>query len=666
MLSDRRFPKATDGAIERLSKIERLSQKAVALPRLSKRRIVVIADASMCAVTVYVALFLRLGYLPPSNLALWFLIASSVGLAIPIFSAFGVYREIFSQAGLRTITEIGRACVVYALAFSAVYTFAGIAGIPRTVGVIQPILLFITVSALRAFARQWLGEKFNDAWPGQAQQRVLIYGAGSAGRRMSAAMARTREMQLVGFLDDDPLLQGSTINGLAILDPKDIAAIAARHAVTDVLLALPSASQRRRNEVLEAMRAASLRVRTLPGIMDIANGRIQISDIRELDANDLLGRNAVAPDEALLGLRTRGRTVLVTGAGGSIGSEICRQVLALEPTRLLLFEVSEFALYTLHQELVAKVGEGRGGDVELIPLLGSVLDEARVSAVLEAWRPDTIYHAAAYKHVPLVEHNPAEGVRNNIFGTATVAKAAAAAGTPDFVLISTDKAVRPTNVMGATKRVAEMILQSLNETGPATRFSMVRFGNVLGSSGSVVPLFRTQIRNGGPVTITDRRIIRYFMTIPEAAQLVIQAGAMARGGEVFVLDMGEPVRIIDLARAMIELSGKRVKDDDEPSGDIEIEEVGLRPGEKLYEELLIGENPMPTGHPRILTALEDYLPIAELELALQTLSNILKLNDAEALIAQLRLLVPEFQSREGVMDWMHLKNTAQKGPAPTD
>jgi FlaA1/EpsC-like NDP-sugar epimerase len=654
MFFDRSSAKATGGVIERLS------QKAMLLPRLSKRRLVLIADAMMCVGTVYLAMFLRLGYLPPSSLALWFLIASSVGLAIPIFISFGAYREIFSQAGLRTITVIGNACVLYALVFSVVFTLAGIPGVPRTVGVIQPILLFLGVSALRAVARQWLGERINEARRNHAQQRVLIFGAGSAGRQMSAAMTRSRELRLVGFLDDDPLLQGSTINGLPILDPNNIAEIAVRLDVTDVLLALPSASQRRRNEVLEAMRAASLRVRTVPGIMDIAHGRIQISDIRELDANDLLGRDPVAPDAELLGLRIRGRTVLVTGAGGSIGSEICRQVAALGPARLLLFEVSEFALYTLHQELLGKATDG---DVELIPILGSVLDQARIESVLATWRPETIYHAAAYKHVPLVEHNPAEGVRNNIFGTATVAKAAAAAGTPDFVLISTDKAVRPTNVMGATKRVAEMILQSLNETSPGTRFSMVRFGNVLGSSGSVVPLFRKQIQNGGPVTITDRRIIRYFMTIPEAAQLVIQAGAMARGGEVFVLDMGEPVRIIDLARSMIELSGKRVKDADTPSGDIEIEEVGLRPGEKLYEELLIGENPMPTGHPRILTAREGYLPLDELERALLTLSDILVRNDAEALLAQLHRLVPEFESREGAMDWVHLERLARESKA---
>ncbi len=643
--------------------IERLSQKAMLLPRLSKRRLVLVADAMMCVGTVYLAMFLRLGYLPPSSPALWFLIASSVGLAIPIFISFGTYREIFSQAGLRTITAIGNACVLYALVFSVVFTLTGIPGVPRTVGVIQPILLFLGVSALRAVARQWLGERINEATRNQAQQRVLIFGAGSAGRQMSAAMTRSRELRLVGFLDDDPLLQGSTINGLPILDPTNIAEIAVRLDVTDVLLALPSASQRRRNEVLEAMRAASLRVRSVPGIMDIAHGRIQISDIRELDANDLLGRDPVAPDAELLGLRIRARTVLVTGAGGSIGSEICRQVAALGPARLLLFEVSEFALYTLHQELLGKVTGGIDGDVELIPILGSVLDQARIESVLATWRPETIYHAAAYKHVPLVEHNPAEGVRNNIFGTATVAKAAAAAGTPDFVLISTDKAVRPTNVMGATKRVAEMILQSLNETSPGTRFSMVRFGNVLGSSGSVVPLFRKQIQNGGPVTITDRRIIRYFMTIPEAAQLVIQAGAMARGGEVFVLDMGEPVRIIDLARSMIELSGKRVKDAETPSGDIEIEEIGLRPGEKLYEELLIGENPMPTGHPRILTALESYLPLDELEQALLELSDILLRDDAHALLAQLNRLVPEFESRDGVVDWVHIERLAQQSKA---
>ena len=424
---------------------------------------------------------------------------------------------------------------------------------------------------------------------------------------------------------------------------------------------MPSASRQRRNELLELASQAHVQVRTLPGIMELANGQVSVSDLRELEIEDLLGRDPVPPQPQLLDKNLRGKVVLVTGAGGSIGSELCRQIIQSGPTQLLLLELNEYALYKVNQDLEKLQAEGLAHRVELIPLLGSVQNAERLREIMRTWRPHTVYHAAAYKHVPLVEHNPAEGVKNNVFGTLLTAQMAAEQGVEDFVLVSTDKAVRPTNIMGTSKRLAEMALQAL-AADPAqasnTRFSMVRFGNVLGSSGSVVPLFRQQIKEGGPITLTHADITRYFMTIPEAAQLVIQAGAMATGGDVFVLDMGEPVKIIDLARRMVELSGLSIKDANNPGGDIELKINGLRPGEKLYEELLIGDNPLPTQHPRIMKAHEDFLDWARLTLKLEHLQQSLAINDVPQIRTLLKELVPGYQPEVEVVDWVHLQHKA--------
>jgi FlaA1/EpsC-like NDP-sugar epimerase len=457
----------------------------------------------------------------------------------------------------------------------------------------------------------------------------------------------------VGFLDDDVRLQGQVLNGLAIYNPEDLDSLVPTLGVTTVLLAMPSLSRRRRNEIIGRMGQAHVSVRTLPSLSDIAQGRVSVSDLRDLDVDDLLGRDAVAPDQDLLARDISGHTVLVTGAGGSIGSELCRQILEAGPSKLLLVEQSEFALYAIEQELQQKLGAGK--PVALIPLLASVQDEQRMRSIMQTWRPKTVYHAAAYKHVPLVEHNPAEGVRNNVFGTLCTVRAAMAAGVTHFVLVSTDKAVRPTNIMGASKRLAEMTLQALAADSEATQFSMVRFGNVLGSSGSVVPKFREQIRQGGPITLTHPDIVRYFMTIPEAAQLVIQAGAMARGGDVFVLDMGEPVRIMDLARRMVELSGLSVRDEQDPDGDIEVQITGLRPGEKLYEELLIGDNPEPTSHPRVMRARDQFLAWSQLQPVLSRLEALLDANDVSAIRETLQSLPLAYVPSDEVVDWMHLE-----------
>jgi FlaA1/EpsC-like NDP-sugar epimerase len=416
--------------------------------------------------------------------------------------------------------------------------------------------------------------------------------------------------------------------------------VVARLGVTDILLALPSSSRERRNRIIAGLRSVPVHIRTLPGLADLATGRVTVQDFKELDIEDLLGRDPVPPNTELLARNLAGKVVLVTGAGGSIGSELCRQILAERPRQLLLLEHNEFGLYSIHQELQGLCTAG-GHGTEVIPLLGSVSNPQRLQEICETYRPATVYHAAAYKHVPLVESNPAEGIVNNVFGTMNIARAAVASGVSQFILISTDKAVRPTNVMGASKRMAELVLQGLagQADNASTCFGMVRFGNVLGSSGSVVPLFRGQLASGGPLTVTHPDVTRYFMTIPEAAQLVLQAGAMATGGDVFVLDMGEPVRIMDLARRMVELSGLTVRDQGNPGGDIEIAVTGLRPGEKLYEELLIGDNPSPTVHPRIMKAHEDCLSWPELQVHLDTLRRASAEGDVETIKAVLRTCV---------------------------
>jgi FlaA1/EpsC-like NDP-sugar epimerase len=609
-------------------------------------------DAGLCAVTCALSVYLRLGFLPDRDTPFGLMIGVSVVLALPTFAALGLYREIFSQAGVRAIVHIGRACAIYALPFATVFTFISVWGIPRTVSLIQPILLFVAVTSSRVFARYWLFEIASKRET--PRRRALIYGAGEAGRQLAGAISQRTDMQVVGYFDDDPALIGSVLDGRRIFPPADMEKIIPRLGADEILLAAPSAARARKKEIIAEARRAKIRVRTLPDLVDIAHGRVDVRQIRDVEVEDLLGREAVEPDLELMARHIRGKTIMVTGAGGSIGHELCRQLLAFQPAVLLLIEISEFGLYEVHRDLLGRLKDGPGS-IRVIPLLASINDEARIEEIIGLWRPDTIYHAAAYKHVPLIEHNPAEGVRTNVLGTWTLAVVAARWRVADFVLVSTDKAVRPTNVMGATKRVAEIMLQALNVAFPATRFCIVRFGNVLGSSGSVVPLFRQQIRDGGPVTVTDLRITRYFMTASEAAQLVLQAGAMAEGGEAFVLDMGQPLPIIDLARNMIELAGLTVRSQDNPDGDIDIIEVGLRPGEKLYEELLIADAPSPTAHPRIFKASERCLPLEVIRTKLERISALLDADSRLVLLHALQDLVPEFRSDQGVADWVHLE-----------
>jgi FlaA1/EpsC-like NDP-sugar epimerase len=576
----------------------------------------------------------------------------SLLIALPLFITFGLYRAIFRFMGWAAFATVIKCVLIYGLVYMVIFTVISVPTIPRTVGILQPLLLLLAVGLSRFVARYFLYDAYSRILGQNAPVRTLVYGAGAQGRQLVSALSHGGEFKVVGFLDDDTNLKGMSLNGVKIHSPEKIEEICGDLEIRTVLLALPQIDRSRRNEILERLRSAKVAVRTVPDIGALATGQAQVTDLQDLDVEDLLGRIPVLPNIDLLGQNVRDRVVLVTGAAGSIGSQLCREIAKLKPRALLLLDQNEFGIYSLHSELT-------GNDAEtpfpIVPLLGDICDEDRVKTIFETWKPATVYHAAAYKHVPLVEQNPAEGVKTNVLGTLIVSRAALATKVDRMILVSTDKAVRPTNVMGATKRLAEMILQALAEQDAVTKFSMVRFGNVLGSSGSVVPLFRQQIRRGGPITLTHTEITRFFMTVPEAAQLVIQAGAMAAGGDVYVLEMGEPVKIIDLARRMVELSGLTVQDEQNPTGDIAIVTTGLRPGEKLYEELLLNDNPEFTDHPKIRRAREQFIGWPELSAKLDDLALIVGTGDAKGLKVALGELVHGYRPLEAVVDLVSLR-----------
>ena len=585
-------------------------------------------DVALATVATWIAFSLRLDKLHVPVGAQWTLYWLVPLLVVPIFVRLGLYRAIFRYTGLAALLAIGKAVALYGAVLFLILVWQRWPDVPRSIGILQPIVFLLLAGGSRALARFWLSG-FGLALA-KSEGRLLIYGAGESGVQTAAALANAHQYKLVGFVDDDKRKFGRSINNVVVHPSSKIADLVESHGVTDVLLALPSVSRARRNEIIASLREVPVHIRTLPGILDLTSGRITVRDIKELDVEDLLGRDPVVSDPSVATRSTTDRVVLITGAGGSIGSELCRQIALEQPAQLVLFDHNEYGLYSIHQELLSLCANRRI-DVNIVALLGSVANPRRLQEIFGRYRPSWVYHAAAYKHVPLVESNPAEGIANNVFGTLNVARAAVDSHVANMVLVSTDKAVRPTNVMGASKRMAELVLQAMAATNSQTRFCMVRFGNVLGSSGSVVPLFRAQLASGGPLTVTPPEVTRYFMTIPEAAQLVLYAGAMAKGGEVFVLDMGEPVKIMDLARRMIELSGLSVQDEQAPEGDIAIKVTGLRPGEKLYEELLIGDNPSPTNHPRIMKAHEEFLPWAELEGQLETLREATGRDDVDAI-----------------------------------
>ncbi|AVX13558.1 polysaccharide biosynthesis protein [Stutzerimonas stutzeri] len=655
---------------------EKLRASLVRLPRQQKRLIQVSADVLLVWLALWFSFYLRLGnadFAEPLGGHAW-LFSIAPLLSIPLFIRFGMYRAVMRYFGNDALIAIAKAVTLSALLLAlAVYWRTDAPKlIPRSMVFNYWWLSLMLIGGLRLLMRQYfMGDWFTPntltKFKGKdaTLPKVAVYGAGAAGNQLVAALRMGRAMRPVAFIDDDPNLHNRVIAGLRVYSAKQITQLVEDTSAAEILLAIPSASRARRREILEMLERFPLHVRSVPGFMDLASGKVQVEDIQEVDIADLLGRDAVPPQQALFEKCIRGKVVMVTGAGGSIGSELCRQILSNKPKALLLFEHCEFNLYSIHLELERLI-ERSSLATRLVPILGSIRNEDRLLEVMRTWEVETIYHAAAYKHVPMVEHNVAEGVLNNVIGTLNTAQAAVQAGVSNFVLISTDKAVRPTNVMGSTKRVAELILQALSrEPAPClfgasgvhhvnkTRFTMVRFGNVLGSSGSVIPRFYAQIRAGGPVTVTHPKITRYFMTIPEAAQLVIQAGSMGQGGDVFVLDMGQPVKIAELAEKLIHLSGLSVRSEKCPHGDIAIDYTGLRPGEKLYEELLIGDNVSATEHPMIMRANEEHLDWDVLKDRLAKLLKAVENDDYPQVRQLLRAVVSGYVPEGEIVDWIY-------------
>lgn len=623
------------------------------LKRSQKRLVSVAVDSVFLLFAFWFALLVRLDSAEVLLKAqYWGLIALTIPISIAAFIRLGLYRAVLRYIGSHAFTAIVAGVLVSTVAL-VLLAYYGEVDLPRTVPFIYAAFALVFVGGARSLMRSLVGAGMN-----RRGEPVVIYGAGVSGRQTAIALAQSHEYHPIAFVDDDETLQGTVIQGLHVHAPQELRKLIKQKATTRVLLAMPSASRSRRQEIINQLESLTVKVMTLPAMADLVSGDKLFSDVKEVEIEDLLGRDSVTPRQNLLTANIKNKVVMVTGAGGSIGSELCRQILKQSPKKLVLFELSEFALYSIERELCVTAHD-LGIDVRILPIMGSVQRENRVQAVMQAFNVQTVYHAAAYKHVPLVEHNVVEGVRNNVFGTLYTARAAIAAKVETFVLVSTDKAVRPTNIMGTSKRMAELALQALSKESHQTRFCMVRFGNVLGSSGSVVPLFRKQIANGGPVTVTHPEITRFFMTIPEASQLVIQAGAMGKGGDVFVLDMGKSVKIVDLATKMIRLSGFEVKDEDHPNGDIAIEFSGLRPGEKLYEELLIGDDVTGTDHERIMTANETFLPWVQLEQILNRLDKACHEFNHEA-IREILLSAPTgFAPTDGICDlvWQQKKSS---------
>ncbi|HHP7262760.1 TPA: polysaccharide biosynthesis protein [Shigella sonnei] len=621
------------------------------LPRIVKRGIIICIDVVMVIFSFWLSYWLRLDEQTAFLSApMWFAAAILTIFTVFIFIRIGLYRAVLRYVSAKIMLLIPVGILASTLSL-VVISYSLSIMLPRTVVGIYFLVLLLLTSGSRLLFRMILNYGVKGSAP------VLIYGAGESGRQLLPALMQAKEYFPVAFVDDNPRLHKAVIHGVTVYPSDKLSYLVDRYGIKKILLAMPSVSKSQRQKVITRLEHLPCEVLSIPGMVDLVEGRAQISNLKKVSIDDLLGRDPVAPDAKLMAENITGKAVMVTGAGGSIGSELCRQIVRYKPAKLVLFELSEYALYALEKELSA-LCDKEVLNVPVIPLLGSVQRQNRLQMVMKSFGIQTVYHAAAYKHVPLVEHNVVEGVRNNVFGTLYCAESAIESGVETFVLISTDKAVRPTNTMGTTKRLAELVLQALSARQSQTRFCMVRFGNVLGSSGSVVPLFEKQIAQGGPVTLTHRDIIRYFMTIPEASQLVIQAGAMGHGGDVFVLDMGDPVKIYDLAKRMIRLSGLSVRDDKNPDGDIAIEVTGLRPGEKLYEELLIGDSVQGTSHPRIMTANEVMLPWQDLSLLLKELDQACHDFDHERIRSLLLQAPAAFNPTDDICDlvWQQKKS----------
>tara|TARA_B100000575_G_C23125234_1_gene651844 strand:- start:525 stop:2465 length:1941 start_codon:yes stop_codon:yes gene_type:complete len=626
----------------------------ISLPRYAKKLATIIFDLGLCALCTWLAFYLRLEKFISINELNLIAVLLSIFLAVPIFWILGLYREIFRYTGLSIFFSISIAILIYALIYFSVIGIYVIEGIPRSIGIIQPLLLFFSITGSRLLVKYLLITNYYPNINSKLKKKVLIYGAGNAGRQLLTSLENNSEFEVVGFIDDDVRLHNQVMLGQTIFPQHKLKDLVKTKNVNLVLLALPSISRNLRKKIIEKLNVYKLVVKTLPSVQDVVDGNVSISDIRDLDVADLLSRDEVNPDSKLLNKNINSKIVLVTGAGGSIGSELCRQIIKLKPNKLLLLEQNEFGLYKIYEEL-----KNLKHNLKIIPLIVNIQNYSRINQIFQIFNVDTVYHAAAYKHVPLVEENICEGVNNNVFGTLVVAQAAIKQSVSNFVLISSDKAVRPTNIMGATKRLAELCVQGLYEDmkNNLTKFSIVRFGNVLQSSGSVIPKFKQQIKDGGPITLTHPDVTRYFMTTIEAAQLVIQAGAMSKSCEVFVLDMGKSVKIKDLIYKMIINSGLTIKDKDNLEGDIEIKIIGLRPGEKLYEELLIGANPQKTSHDKIQKAHDSFIPFNKLNEELNILKNLLKDNNVNAIKDMLIKLVSTYKSETKIVDHLFLQQS---------
>ncbi len=622
-------------------------KKIIKLDRVIKKIIMIILDSIIIIFCLLLAFSLRLGYFwePSGSIIRSEVIYTAPLIAISVFYSFGLYKSIIRYIGFKGLWSIAKAVTLYSLFWVLVsYLVFFSQGIPRSVILINWMVCIIFLGGYRLFA-YWLFIEHSQN-SSHDKKNIIIYGAGSSGRQLSQSLRHSNEYNQVAYIDDNRLLKSTYINGIEVFPFKNILSLVNKYDVREIFLAMPSISKIERKKIITGLEPLSIFVKSLPSINEIAEGKIRVDDLREVSVKDLLGREIVKPNQKLLTINITDKVILVTGAGGSIGSELCRQIVFLKPKKLIIFDISESSLYQIDQELTYfKIKE-----IQIIPVIGSVRDITRMEDVCNNYKVQTIYHAAAYKHVPLVEYNQSEGVLNNVMGTLAAAEAAINSKVETFVLISTDKAVRPTNTMGATKRASELVLQALNKNSHDTCFTMVRFGNVLDSSGSVIPLFKKQIKNGGPVTVTDKEITRYFMTIPEAVELVIQAGALGTGGEVFVLDMGSPVRINDLAIKMIHLSGLQLLDSNNQDGDIEIKYTGLRPGEKLYEELLVGKNVKKTENKLIMRAIESMIDWELLEPLLLDLREACINRNQEKIRQILMKIVPEFTPQSPVLD----------------
>ncbi len=641
-----------------LSELKKSLNKVLNIPRQAKTFVAISLDFAACVISIWASYYLRLGdlvYLSEKGMESLII---ALTIALPIFYVFGLYKAIFRHSGTYSLLLVSRSIFVYSIFYLTFVSFIGIRGIPRTIGIIQPLFLLIIMCFWRILGKIFLRMIINKKFKNKKITRALVYGCGQSGRQLVRAMQDSPDILIKGFVDDNNDKEGFFIEGKPIYSPNKLQKIIKKNNINLILLALPSVDKKERKKIILNLIKYKIAVRSIPEIADLAKGK-RFTDFVDIEIDDLLGRTQVEPFKELMKKNIYKKNILVTGAGGSIGSELCRQIIKLQPEKLLLIEISEFALYSIHSE----IEQLKIKNIEVIPLLGSVQDVERMEKIISIWRPATIYHTAAYKHVPIVEYNLLEGLKNNVFGTFELANLALKNKVSNFVFVSTDKAVRPTNSMGATKRLAELCLQAFNnkinkdsENFLKTKFSIVRFGNVLQSSGSVIPKFRDQIRKGGPVTLTHKEITRYFMTITEAAQLVIQAGALSKGGDVFVLDMGDPIKIYDLAVKMIELSGLTLKSSSSDHGNIEIVITGLRPGEKLFEELLISENPAKTEHPKIFRSKEPFINLEELIQEINSLQSLMKKNDFEEIRAKLKKIVIDYSPNSGIIDHTFLKD----------